>query len=54
MKLSTPFTILNNSLNDAWTMHAFNYLLPKDTFNEYWDQECILHPINSYCKIFDN
>ena len=54
MKLTTPFTILNNSLNDVWRMHDFNYQLPKDTFNEYWDEECILHPTNSHCKIFDD
>ena len=53
MKLTTPLTILNNSLNDVWRMHDFNYQLPKDTFNEYWDEECILHPTNSHCKIYD-
>ena len=31
-----------------------NYQSPKVTFNEYWDEECILHPTNSHCKIFDN
>ena len=53
MKLKTPLTILNNSLNDVWRMHDFNYQLPKDTFSEYWDEECILHPTNPHCKIFD-
>ena len=53
MKLTTPFTILNNSLNDVWKMHDFNYQLPKDPTKEYWDEECILHPTNSHCKIFD-
>ena len=54
MKLTTPFKILNNSLSDLWKMHDFNYQLPKDTFSEYWDEECILHPTNSHCKIFDD
>ena len=46
--------ILNNYLNDVWKMHDFNYQLPKETFNEYWDEECILHPINSNCTILMN
>ncbi|MDC3119327.1 hypothetical protein OA503_06690 [Prochlorococcus sp. AH-716-K03] len=54
MKLTTPFAILNNSLNDIQRMHDFNYQLPKVTSNEYWDEECILHPTNSHCKVFDN
>ncbi|MDC3168144.1 hypothetical protein OA867_01830 [Prochlorococcus sp. AH-716-D22] len=54
MKLKTPFTVLNNSLSDVWKMHDFNYQLPKETFSEYWDEECILHPTNSHCKIYDD
>ena len=54
MKLTTPFTIINYALNDVWKMHDFNYQLPKDTFNEYWNEECILHPTNSHCKIYDD
>ena len=46
--------ILNNYLDDVWKMHDFNYQLPKETFNEYWDEECILHPINSNCTILMN
>ena len=53
MKLTTPFTILNNSLNDVWKMDDFNYQLPKDPTKEYWDEEYILDPINSHCKIID-
>ena len=53
MKLTIPFTIINNSLNDVWKMHDFNYQLPKDPTKEYWYEECILHPTNSHCKIFD-
>ena len=54
MKLKTSYTILNNSLNEFWKMNNFKYQLPKETFSEYWDEECILHPTNSHCKIFDD
>ena len=54
MKLTTPLTIHNNLLNDVWRMHDFNYQLSKDNFNEYWDEECILHITNSHFKIFDD
>ena len=53
MKLTTSITILNNSMNDVWKMHDFNYQLTKDIFSEYWDEECNLNPTNSNCKIFD-
>ena len=53
MKLTTPFTITNYVLNYVRKMRDFNYQLPKDKTNEYWDEECILHPINSHCKIID-
>ena len=52
MKLSSPFKILNPIFNDVWKMHDFNYQLPKDNFVEYWDEECMLHPTNSHCKIY--
>ena len=54
MKLTKPFINLNNSLYDVLGMLDFNYQLPKDTFNEYWDEECISHPTKSHCKIFDD
>ena len=54
MKLTTPFTILNNSLNDFWKMHDFNYVIPKVILNKYWDEECVLHPTNTHCKTFDD
>ena len=49
MKLTIPFTILNNSLNDVWKMHDFNYVIPEGIPNKCWDEECVLHPTNSYC-----
>ena len=54
MKPTKPFTILNCSLTDVWKMHDFNYQLPKDTYSDYLDEECILHPTNSHSKIFDD
>ena len=54
MKLNSPFRVLNASFNDLWRMHDFNYQLPIDNLNEYWDEECIKHPTNSHCKIYEN
>ena len=54
MRLTTPLTALRNATSDVWRMHDFNYKLPKENFNEYWDEECILHPTNSHCKIYDD
>ena len=53
MKLTSPFTILNNSLNNIWKIYDFNCQLSNDTSSEDWDEECILHPTNSHFKIFD-
>ncbi len=47
IKLTKPFAILNNSLNEVWKMHDFNYQSPKDILSEYWDEEYILYPTNS-------
>ena len=55
MKLFSPFNILSNSLSDVWKMHDFNYHLPKEKgLREYWDEECIKHPTNSHCKIYED
>ena len=50
MKLTTPFTALRNVTSDMWRMHDFNYQLPKE--KEYWNQECMMHPNKSHCKIY--
>ena len=52
MKLSTPFTAIRNATSDMWSMHDFNYQLPKKEEEKYWDQECMQHPTNSNCKIY--
>ena len=53
MKLITPFTIFKNATSDIWKMHDFNYQLPKDLSQDYWDNECISHPTSSHCKIYN-
>tara|TARA_A100001388_G_scaffold267766_1_gene242200 strand:- start:458 stop:622 length:165 start_codon:yes stop_codon:yes gene_type:complete len=54
MKLKTTLKFISNSLKDVWKMHDFNYELGKGDLYEYWDEECILHPTNSHCKIYDD
>ena len=44
MRLTTPFTVLRNATSDIWGMHDFNYQLPKDQRQDYWEKECIDHP----------
>ena len=41
MKLTTPFTALKNATSDFWRMHDFNYQLPKDLRQDYWEKECL-------------
>jgi len=41
MRLTTPFTALRNATSDIWRMHDFNYQLPKDQRQDYWEKECI-------------
>ena len=52
MKLTTPFTALKNATSDLWRMHDFNYQLPKDLRQDYWEKECIDHPTSSHCKVY--
>ena len=40
MRLTTPFTALRNATSDMWRMHDFNYQLPKDQRQDYWEKEC--------------
>ena len=41
MRLTTPFTALRNVTSNIWKMHDFNYQLPKDHRQDYWEKECI-------------
>ena len=52
MKFTTPFTALRNATSDMWRMHDFNYQFPQKGEQEYWDQECVVHPTNNHCKIY--
>jgi len=38
--------------SDIWRMHDFNYQLPKDQRQDYWERECIDHPTSSHCKVY--
>ena len=52
MKLTTPFTSLKNATSDLWRMHDFNYQLPKDLRQNYWEKECIDLPTSSHCEVY--
>ena len=52
MKLNTPFTSLRNATSDIWRMHDFNYTLPKEAKQDYWEKECIDHPTSFHCKVY--
>ena len=52
MRLITPLSALKNAISDIWRMHDFNYQLPKDQNQDYWEKECIDHPTSSHCKVY--
>ena len=52
MSFTNPFTALRNATSDIWKMHDFNYQLPKDLRQDYWEKECIDHPTSSHCKVY--
>ena len=54
MKLTTPFTAMKNALSDIRKMHDFAYKIPPATREEFWDNECNLHPTASSCKAYDD
>ena len=41
MGLTTLFTAIRNATSDIWRMHDFNYQLPKDHRQNYWEKEFI-------------
>ena len=51
MRLTTPFTALRITTSDIWKMHDFNYQLPKDTREDYWEKVCIHNKTSSHCKV---
>ena len=52
MKTRNPFTIIRSALSDIKTMHDFNYKVPSETRDEFWEKECISHPTASTCKVY--
>ena len=53
MKLKTPFSIIKNALSDIQVMHDFNYIIPPKTREDFWENECALHPTNPTCKTYE-
>ena len=53
MKLKAPFSFIKTALNDIRVMHDFNYVIPLETREEFWEKECDLHPTNSTCKKYE-
>ncbi len=53
MKLKTPVSVIKDALNDIQVMHDFNYIIPPETREEFWENECDLHPTNSTCKTYE-
>ena len=52
MKLTNLIRALRNTTSDIWTMHDFDYQLPKEMRKDYWEKECSDHPNSSHCKIY--
>ena len=52
MRLVTPFTALRNAISDIWRMHDFNYQLPNDPRQDFWEKECTIYPASSDCKLY--
>ena len=54
MKLGPPFSLIKNALSDIRVMHDFNYEIPTETREEFWKDECEIHPTSSTCKVYDD
>ena len=52
MRLTTPINALRNATSDMLRMHFFNYKLPKEVKQDFWQQECIDHPTTTHCKVY--
>ena len=44
LKLIAPFLVIKNALNDIRFMHDFNYQIPNETTEEFWEEECEINP----------
>ena len=54
MKLKTPFSAIKNAFSDIRVMHDFNYEIPAESREEFWEEECDKHPPSSACKVYDD
>jgi len=54
MKIRAPLSVLKNAFSDIRGMHDFNYEIPEETREEYWENECEIHPTSSTCKVYDD
>ena len=52
MRFATLLTGLRNATSDIWQMHDFNYQLPLDQRQDYWEKECLDHPTSSHFKLY--
>ena len=52
MKLTSLFNVLRNVTSDMLRMHDFNYHLPQDIKQNYWEKECKDNPTSSHCKVY--
>ena len=52
MKQTTPFNALINANSDMWRIHEFNYKLPKEAKQDYWDKECINYTTSANYKVY--
>ena len=52
MKLINLFKAFKNATSEIWRMHDFNYQLPNDIGQDYWEKECMNYPTSSHCKIY--
>ncbi len=52
MKLRTSFSVIKNALSDFRVIHDFNYQVPIETKEEFWKEECEMHPTSSTCKVY--
>ena len=50
MKLLTPLTVIINATSNMWRIHDFNYKLPKEAKQNFWEKECIENPTSVPCK----
>tara|TARA_Y100001968_G_scaffold308133_1_gene326578 strand:+ start:543 stop:707 length:165 start_codon:yes stop_codon:yes gene_type:complete len=54
MKLRTPLSFIKNALSDIRVMHDFNYEIPAENIEDFWKDECQIHPTSSTCKVNDD